>query len=55
MKIKRFYEQEEIVEISTDRVTDMIQELKQINSLLDTKSKDIHSMYNELVNYHFYF
>lgn len=51
MKIKRFNEQQEIVEISTDRVSEMVSLLKQINSLLDNKSKDIHSMYNELMNF----
>ena len=51
MIIKRFNEQEEIIEISNERVTEMIQELKRINSLLEDKSKDIHSMYNELVNF----
>ena len=39
MKIRKFNEQEEIIEISNDRVNEIVQELNSINSLLQDKSE----------------
>jgi hypothetical protein len=51
MRIKRFTEQQESVEISTDRVEEILQELKSVITQL-SKSKELStSLSNELSNF----
>ncbi len=50
MKIKRFNEAEQ-VDISSERVNEMIEELKDFASIMSDKSKYIESLLNELNNY----
>ena len=52
MKIKRFNEElEEVVDISQERVGEIIEDLKGMLSLLDDKNKSIEGFTNELNNY----
>ncbi len=51
MKIKKFNEQEEMVEISNERVEEMLLELSQTASLFESKQKEIESICNELLNF----
>ena len=52
MKIKRFHENiEEEVNISQERVGEMIEELKEVLSGLENRSSTIDSYLNELENY----
>lgn len=52
MKIKRFYENlDDEVNISQERVGEMIEELKEILSDLEDKGSSIDSYLNELENY----
>lgn len=52
MKIKRFHENiEEEVNISQERVGEMIEELKEVLSDLEDRSSTIDSYLNELENY----
>lgn len=50
MKIKRFNESEQ-VDISSERIEEMLDNLKQLSSTLDDKSKFVDSLINELNNY----
>ena len=50
MKIRRFNEGEQ-VEISSERVTEIIEELKDFVSIMDDKSKSVESLLNELNNF----
>ena len=50
MKIKRFNEAEQ-VDISSERVNEMIEELKDFASIMSDKSKYIESLLNELNNF----
>lgn len=50
MRIKRFSESEQ-KEISEDRVSDIIDELTELNSNLDSKNKSIESLISELTNF----
>lgn len=50
MKIKRFNEDEQ-VDISSDRVTEINGELKSFADIMSDKSKYIESLLNELSNY----
>ena len=50
MKIKRFNESEE-VDISSDRVQEILKNLKELSSQLSNNSKMIESLQNELNNY----
>ena len=50
MKIKRFNEDEQ-VDISSERVTEVLEELKDFASIMDDKSKYVDSLLNELNNY----
>ena len=50
MKIKRFNESEQ-VDISSERIEEMLDNLKQLSSTLDDKGKFVDSLINELNNY----
>ncbi len=50
MRIKRFNESEQ-VDISSDRIDEMITQLKETVAALDDKNKFIESLENELNNY----
>lgn len=50
MKIKRFNESEQ-VDISSERIEEMLDSLKQLSSILDDKGKSVDSLINELNNY----
>ena len=50
MKIKRFNESEQ-VDISSERVEEMLDNLKQLSSTLEDKGKFVDSLINELNNY----
>jgi ABC-type transporter Mla subunit MlaD len=50
MKIRRFNEGEQ-VEISSERVTEIIEQLKELTSIMDDKSKSVESLLNELDNF----
>jgi ABC-type transporter Mla subunit MlaD len=50
MKIKRFNEAEQ-VDISSERIEEMLDSLKQLSSILDDKGKSVDSLINELNNY----
>jgi len=51
MKIKKFNEQEEIVEISNERVDEILSELQLINDKIEDQAKSIHAIANELMNF----
>ena len=50
MKIKRFNEDEQ-VDISTERVNEMVEQLRDFASTMNDKSKLVESLINELNNY----
>ena len=50
MKIKRFNESEQ-VDISSERIEEMLDNLKQLSSTLEDKGKFVDSLINELNNY----
>ena len=50
MKIRRFNEGEQ-VDISSERINEVLVELKDFTSLMDEKSKYVESLLNELNNY----
>jgi len=50
MKIKRFNENEQ-VDISAERVNEIIEELKDFSAIMNDKSKYVESLLNELGNY----
>lgn len=50
MRIKRFNETEQ-VDISSDRIDEMIKELKEMSGELESKTKLVESLTNELTNY----
>jgi septal ring factor EnvC (AmiA/AmiB activator) len=50
MKIRRFNEGEQ-VDISSERINEVLDELKDFTSLMDEKSKYVESLLNELNNY----
>ena len=51
MRIKRFNESTEQVDISPERVEEITKELKEITSILDDKIKTIESLSNEFDEY----
>lgn len=51
MRIRRFNESEEVLNISNERVTEIIDELSSITSEIDEKAKIIASLETELENY----
>ena len=51
MKIRKFFEAEETVYISNDRIKEIIEQLSVISSTLDAKKEEIQSLTNELSNY----
>jgi methyl-accepting chemotaxis protein len=51
MRIKRFNESTEQVDISPERVEEITKELKEITSILDDKIKTIESLSNEFDGY----
>jgi septal ring factor EnvC (AmiA/AmiB activator) len=51
MKIKRFIEATEQVDISTERIEEISKELKEFLSIIDEKSKYTQSLLNELNNF----
>ncbi len=51
MRIKRFNESTEQVDISSDRIDEMMTQLKETVASLDDKNKFIESLENELNNY----
>lgn len=50
MKIKRFFESEQI-DISPERITEMMDELKDFITIVEDRSKKIDSLNTELSNY----
>lgn len=50
MKIRRFNEDEQ-VDISSERINEVLEELKDFTSLMGEKSKYVESLLNELNNY----
>ena len=50
MKIKRFNEDEQ-VDISTERVNEMVEQLRDFASMMNDKSKLVESLINELNNF----
>lgn len=50
MRIKRFNESES-VDISSERIDEIVKELKEMTGELDSKNKLIESLTNELTNY----
>jgi hypothetical protein len=50
MRIKRFNETEQ-VDISSDRIDEVIKELKEMSGELESKTKLVESLTNELTNY----
>jgi ABC-type transporter Mla subunit MlaD len=50
MKIRRFNEGDQ-VDISSERINEVLDELKDFTSLMDEKSKYVESLLNELNNY----
>lgn len=50
MKIKRFNESEQ-VDISSERVNEIIEELKEFSAIMSDKSKYVDALLNELNNY----
>lgn len=51
MKIKKFNESEEVLLISTDRVSEIISELSLMSTEIDGNAKSINKLVNELENY----
>lgn len=51
MKIRKFFEQDENVDISNDRIKEILEQLTTISSDLDTKRESVISLTNELSNY----
>ena len=51
MKIRRFFEAEEQKDIATERVEEILKELKEFTSQLEEKSKITDSLETELSNY----
>jgi len=51
MKIKKFNEAEDIVNISNDRVDEIISDLSSLSHEIDDKAKIINGLLNELENY----
>jgi chromosome segregation ATPase len=51
MKIRKFFEQDENVDISNDRIKEILEQLTTISSDLDTNRESIISLTNELSNY----
>lgn len=50
MRIKRFYENEEI-NISSERVSEIVEELKEFSDIMKDKSRYVESLINELNNF----
>ena len=50
MKIRRFKEDEQ-VDISSERVNEIIEELKEFSDIMNDKSKYVEALLNELNNY----
>jgi hypothetical protein len=50
MKIKKFFEQDENLSLSEDKIKEMIDKISEISSLIDNKKVDITSMLNSLSN-----
>ena len=50
MKIRRFNEDEQ-VDISSERVNEIIEELKEFSDIMNDKSKYVEALLNELNNY----
>jgi chromosome segregation ATPase len=51
MKIRKFYEAEETVDISNERVKELIDQLSGINTLIDSKKTELMSILSELSNF----
>jgi chromosome segregation ATPase len=51
MKIRRFFESEEQVDISPERITEMMDELKDFIANVEDKSKLVDALGTELSNY----
>lgn len=51
MRIKRFNEATEEVDISSDRIDEILTELKEVAATFDDKNKLVESLENELNNY----
>lgn len=51
MKIRKFYEAEETVDISNERVKELIDQLSSINTLIDSKKTELMSILSELSNF----
>lgn len=51
MKLKRFNEADKLVNISNERVEEIIDDLSLISDEIDSKSKDINKILNELEGY----
>jgi chromosome segregation ATPase len=51
MKIRKFFEAEENVDISNDRVKEIIEKLISCSQTLDSKKDEMSSLHNELSNY----
>ena len=51
MKIRRFFESEEQVDISPERITEMMDELKDFIANVEDKSKMVDALGTELSNY----
>ena len=51
MKIRKFFEADETVDISNDRVKEIMDQLSNIASTIDAKKEEIQSLTNELSNF----
>jgi uncharacterized coiled-coil DUF342 family protein len=51
MKIRKFFESDETVDISNDRITEIINQISEIASTMDAKKEEIISLKNEFSNY----
>ena len=51
MKIRRFFEAEEQKDIATERVDEILKELKEFTSQLENRVKIVNSLESELSNY----
>ncbi len=51
MRIKRFNESTEQVDISPERIEEILDEMKEIAAVLEDKSKETDSLINEFSNY----
>jgi len=51
MKIRKFYEADETVDISNDRVKEIMEQIAVMSSVFDKKKEEIISLTNELSNY----